>query len=820
MKNRLILPALSGLILGLSYPPLPAGFLAWFGLVPLFFSVRDCSLGEAARRGGIFALVHSAVSLYFIAFNSGAPWYLAVTSWIGLVAILTLTGPMFTIPLNLAFKRWKAGALIAAPFFWTSIEYLRSLGEIAFPWNIFPLTQANYLAPCQMAVVTGIWGLSFWVAGINSLMYLVLSKARIWLIPALLWVSVPFAIGFWVLSRPPAASDKLNVAVVQGNVDPAGKWANGLLYNLKLYWNLTEGISDADLIVWPETAVPARLNLEIRARRFLRNLSERIDTPIFTGALAKDETPEGTVKRFNSAYLIKPGEDGLERYDKLHLVPFGERVPWQKFFPQLGKLNFGQAEFTPGSDYKIFRLDSLNEFGAMICFESVLPQIARRYVAEGADFLINITNDGWYGKTSEPCQQALLTRFRAIENGRSLIRAANTGISYLADAQGRFLTRSKLEVEDVLRAEIPINRNQTFYQQHGDVFANLVLIVSITVFILTILSKYLYKPSKTVAVAVFILLTGGQALGDTGFLTLSSSSARRISLAGPAAMEGYVAEAPVNPAGYNFYTPDYRPRFTVFFNPVGSIVAAEGLQNGPESDGVLNEEDFAIPLMILFRGFAFSYRSFNAGLILGEQPQGGTSGDRMFEYFPLFDDYCNRLFLQLKLHDKIALGMSAEMFSRHEKIEKVGVSYGVMIKPGKMNVGVFYYLLPEKNQYDLLPHDRIAEDTVNAGLSWQPLGFLKCFFDLRNLSEENAPAFLEPHLGIETTPWEHTSFRAGFYREEGEENAFSFGLGICDLNRFRSLDDRSGRKEYLLDYGMCILPGSDTLHALSFHFRL
>jgi apolipoprotein N-acyltransferase len=367
-----------------------------------------------------------------------------------------------------------------------TVEYIRSLGEIAFPWNITPLTQANYLYPVQIVSVTGIWGLSFWVAGINALTYIVVKKGRRWFIAPIVWCGIPFVWGFLMLKGAPTADSTLDVALVQGNVDPAGKWANGLIYNLNLYDDLTSDIRASDLVVWPEAAVPTYLESSVRARRTIKHIAQQISAPVFTGALAQDISEEGIEHHYNSAFLIKPDTIKIERYDKVHLVPFGERVPFQGMFPALGNLNLGQAEFTPGKEYRIFHLDSA-DFAGLICFESIFPQLVRKFVIGGADFLVNITNDGWYGKTAEPYQQALLTRFRAIENSRSIIRCANTGVSYLMDGRGRFIEKSEMETEAILQGKIPLYNNETFYTKYGDVFA--LTIVSITIILMLFIGK-------------------------------------------------------------------------------------------------------------------------------------------------------------------------------------------------------------------------------------------------------------------------------------------------------------------------------------------
>ena len=312
----------------------------------------------------------------------------------------------------------------------------------------------------------------------------------------------------------------------------------------------------------------------------------------------------------------------------------------------------------------------------------------------------------------------------------------------------------------------------------------------------------------------------GAAFAEDCYLTLSTTLVGRFALGSPATFEGYVADTPVNPAGFNLFSQEYAPKFKVFFNPLGSAVAAESMNFGEDSDGKLEGKDLFLPLILFFKGFNFSFHPFELGISLAEQPQSGIVGGRPLEYFPLFDHYSNRMFLQFELHEKVALGLSAEFFCEAGKVRGVGWSYGVLIKPGKVSVGVFYYLLPFKYRNELLARDRIVEDTVNAGLAWQPFRFLKCYLDLRNLSEENSPAFLEPHLGLETLIWEHTALRAGYYREENESHAFTIGLGLLDLNVFRSLDEKSVRREFLLDYTFSILPEENRLHALAIHFRL
>lgn len=481
-------PILSGLLLALSFPPLPTGFIAWIALTPLFISLRECSLKEAFRRGLLFGLVFQLGTMYFLCLNSGAPLLVTSGSFLATALISMFYGPLFTIPGALILKKFGNKGFFAFPFFWSAVEYLRSLGEIGAPWNITVLSQSQYLLPLQIISVTGVWGISFWAAGINAFAAYSLIESRRWLIPAAIWAAFPFVVGAAALSHPLKPASTLQAVIIQGNVDPASKWAEGLEYNLDLYRDLSLQAGGSDLIIWPEAAVPVNLNLNYKAKSYLRVLSDELQVPIFTGALAMEYPLNDRTRHFNSAYLIQPGSVKFPRYDKIHLVPGGERIPFQKLIPALGSLNFGQAEFTPGEEYTIFNIDSVF-FGAMICYEAIFPELGRNIVNNGAGFLVNITNDGWFGKSVEPYQQALLARCRSIENRRSLARAANTGISYFTDGYGRFLEKSTLETEAVLKTDLPIYDTMTFYRRYGDIFAMTMLACSAILVLIALIVK-------------------------------------------------------------------------------------------------------------------------------------------------------------------------------------------------------------------------------------------------------------------------------------------------------------------------------------------
>lgn len=799
-------------------PPLPLSFLAYFALLPLFFSLQNCSLKDAVRKGLIFTLFFNLAVMYFLSLNSGAPFFITFSSFLVTALVLSLFGPIFTVPLWLALKKFGKFGLLAAPFFWAGMEYLKSLGEIAAPWNITPLTQSPYLLPIQIVSLTGVWGLSFWVAALNTLLYLSWKHSPRWLVLTVIIFAAPFILGVVILKTGEPPAKLYPVAVIQGNVDPQEKWSNSLETNLNIYRRLTQTADSAALTVWPEAAIPVYLNASLQARQYLRNLVQDNNTPILTGALTREYSPDNTVKRFNSAYLVQPGVYDFPRYDKIHLVPGGERIPFQKLIPALGKLNFGQAEFSPGEKYTLFSQDSLR-FGVMICFESVFADIARRFTVNGADFLVNITNDGWYGKSAEPYQQALLTRFRAIENRRSMIRAANTGISYLMDGYGRFIRQSQLEVEAILVEEIPLYAGNTFYTRYGDLFAKSILLLSGIIVILSVIP--FKKISRLFIILVlFIVLPVSAFSGETRYLTLSNVNTKSFSLASPVAMEGGLMSPPVNPAGLCVYRDTPFPRISVVLNPLGAALAFQGMQEGAYANSAVDAEDFIVPAALLFKAIGFSYQPLNVGIIFCEQMPGGRLQDSFFEYYPVLDNYFNRAFVKIQLHQKVQIGASAEIFAQKDRIDAVGYSYGVIMKPGKINVGVFYHTSPPGYENQMLAGRRLVSETINVGLSYSPVDPVKFYGGLRNISESKSPAFMEIHSGLEFTPWNHFSLRAGYFLEDGDYNSFSFGLGLLDLNEFRGLQDKTDFHEYLLEYTIVKLREEDTLHSFSLNFRL
>jgi len=264
----------------------------------------------------------------------------------------------------------------------------------------------------------------------------------------------------------------LKIGLIQGNIDQSIKWDESFQKEtLKIYEKLSSRVAEGkpDLIIWPETATPFFFQDAKEYQPFI------LDIPKKTNAFLLFGTPsykieKGKINHYNSAYLISTSGELNGRYDKIHLVPFGEYVPMQNLLFFIGSLGEGIGDFKSGKEIFNFPLPQ-GKFGVLICFEIIFPDLCRKFVKDGADFLVTITNDAWFGRTSAPYQHFSIATFRAIENRVFIARAANTGISGFIDPKGRILKQGAIFTEEAMNGTIRLSNEKTFYTLYGDVFA-------------------------------------------------------------------------------------------------------------------------------------------------------------------------------------------------------------------------------------------------------------------------------------------------------------------------------------------------------------
>ncbi len=467
-------------LLALSYPPFPLGFLAPVALALGLFGAGlgrahpPASLRTVAWRGFVFGSVFHLATMYWI-------WWVSIPGLFTVVIVLGLYVAAVFAACAYLEQRFGPSAVWLFPAIWIAHEYLRTLGALAFPWTNLSLSQVKYPNLIQYADITGDLGVSFAVALIAVLLLRISRRlaagrghaVRFHVTAIILAYVLPYLYGQGAV-RALTSTESVRVAVLQGDIDSFHKWDEGFLdRSLAVYEMQTRvaAAQGAELIVWPETAVPMYLRSEPHYRRMLAQLSAEVQTHLLIGTLEYTRLDDGRYLRYNAAVGLADGIYGEDYHAKLHLVPLGEWIPFSDHFRFLDQLDVGGAHFTAGDRIVLFD-HAKGPYGAAICYESAFPEIMRRFVLGGARFLVNITNDGWYGFSSGPAQHAAFATFRAIETRRPIARSANTGISGFVDRTGRWREASHQYVPEIKIWDLPLGPPDatTVFLRHGMFF--------------------------------------------------------------------------------------------------------------------------------------------------------------------------------------------------------------------------------------------------------------------------------------------------------------------------------------------------------------
>jgi len=480
-----LLAAASGLLLVLSFPKFGHWAFGWVALAPLVLALHDARGWRAARLGYLTGAVSGLGLLYWTA--------LVVTQYGGLslpvatviMSLLCLAVALFPALFAVLVSRWVAAAgtqaLLLAPVAWVATEVLRAYTFFRFPWCLLGYSQADNLAFVQVARFGAVYAVSFLLALTSAVLaYAAVERhprprrrALLGLAGVVLLLSLD---GARRLDEAPVESGRLRVGIVQASIPQDEKWdPQRASDNVGRHVELSERAADAGarLVVWPESAVPWDVDLAPPVLDHLRELTARRGVHLLFG---NDDHAEaaGEPRSWVGAKLLAPDGTLGFRYHKIRLVPFGEYVPLQPLLTLGGrvaaKLVQQVSDFTPGDSFAVADVEGAR-LSASICYEAIFPDLLRQFSARGSELLVNVTNDAWYGTTSAPYQHFAMARFRAVENGRYLVRAANTGISAVVDPRGRVVERTPLFEPAVIVRDVPLLREPTFYSRHGDVFA-------------------------------------------------------------------------------------------------------------------------------------------------------------------------------------------------------------------------------------------------------------------------------------------------------------------------------------------------------------
>ena len=499
--------AASGLLLTAAFPKVEWEFLAWFALVPFGLALRRLKPGEAFRFGWITGWVHFLSLLYWLVPTMRIYGKLPAALSVFILLIFCAFLALFIALVAWSLSRLAPTPLRAAlwfPVIWVAAEYVRTFIFTGFPWALLGYSQYRHRYLIQLADLTGVYGLSYLIAAANAAIILILATAMrlewqrspvSWRTTAAASMTAILILGAALfyghhrlveMDRSLASASKIKVAAIQGNIDQSDKWDDAYkIKTIDIYNRLSAGIGAAapELIVWPETAAPFYFMVEKEPTlRVLAGIRKSGSTFLIGSPSVRKR--EGTYEFHNSAWLVDGDGSLRAKYDKAHLVPFGEYTPFKEWLPFLGKIVAQVGDFVPGEKGHVVSWDGRG-LGIQICYEIIFPYLARAQTRNGADLLVNITNDAWYGRTSGPFQHFSMVVLRAVENRRALVRAANTGISGFVDPDGRITLSTGLFEEAAVAGELPLLETRTVYTRYGDLFAGACLIAAIAGIIAT-----------------------------------------------------------------------------------------------------------------------------------------------------------------------------------------------------------------------------------------------------------------------------------------------------------------------------------------------
>jgi apolipoprotein N-acyltransferase len=495
------LPAvISGILVVLSFPVFDYYPLAWFAFVPLLLSLWGKDPKKAFVTGYIFGLVYFFGTLYWIYYSINHYGGVSFLSSLSIVVLLCMYLGLYPAVFSFLFvkmiRKTELPALFIAPVLWVVLEFVRSYALTGFPWSSIGYSQYRFLHMIQIADVTGIYGISFLVLAVNGAVadaFLLrrrvsemplfpISETIVGLSLLLLAVVGSFGYGHWRLTQE-RPGNTISASLIQGNIEQDRKWEPSYQNQvLDTYFSLSRKAAESSpqLIVWPETAAPFIFGSHTANTEKLTVFEQGLGADLLFGSILIREQSPGRTLLSNSAVLLDKEGKNIYEYDKIHLVPFGEYVPLRSVLFFIDKLVTGIGDYVPGKQY-IRAETGFGSFATLICYEIIFPGLVRKFYTKGGDFIVNITNDAWFGRTSGPYQHFGMAVFRAIENRKPVIRCANTGISGFIDSNGRILATTPLFERLVLPGAVKTDETLSFYTKYGDLFSYLCIVLSIII---------------------------------------------------------------------------------------------------------------------------------------------------------------------------------------------------------------------------------------------------------------------------------------------------------------------------------------------------
>jgi apolipoprotein N-acyltransferase len=520
VSTRAALAVASGLALALAFPNFDFNFAAWVAFVPLLYAID----GEGHRRVFLYSWLQGfacfVASIYWVTITlhhfADVQIVFAILPMLLLAAVIALfTAAAFSTSAFIA-ARLRLSLVVTLPIVWTAFEWVRTYFPIGFPWNLLGYTAYQNLTMIQFAEFTGVYGVSALIVLFNVVIYTVIfrrepirlqgiSLAVLSSLIAAAWVFGTMRLADLQRERPDRS---LKFAMVQGDIPQSIKWdPNFLESSFGVYVDQTRQAAQlgADLIVWPEAAAafffqpteqyPAAFADDAPYRQRLLQLAADTRDPILFGAPALAEQ-DGRLGFFNRAYLVSGSGVISAWYDKIQLVPFGEYVPLRSLLGYfVNRVVAGFGDMFAGTQQTIFEVKGAR-LGVLICYESIFPNLARLAVDRGADILVNITNDSWYGDSSAPYQLLAMAAMRAVETKVPMVRVANTGISAVIDPTGQITARTPLFKRGTEIERVYWQPRRTVYTIVGDLFAEICFALAALALLIAIVRPRRDEPAE------------------------------------------------------------------------------------------------------------------------------------------------------------------------------------------------------------------------------------------------------------------------------------------------------------------------------------
>jgi apolipoprotein N-acyltransferase len=491
--------------------PLPNAYvLCWVAFVPLMVALLHGRAPDALQlRGSVKLLPLRPLQGFLLGYVCGILWYAGTCYWIfdtmrdyGGLNTVSALGVLILFCLYLALYHGLFGllisllagegsfsrrALLLSPFVWVAVELARTR-ITGFPWDLLGISQVDNISLSRIARVTGVYGISFEIMLVNAAIagaFLIRRDRRKPLLTAGIAAAIVLQAG-WFVRPSPAPADhsarlvQANVPILEG-ADWTKQYFESTLQDLT-GMSLNPGKEEKQhpsLIAWPENPAPFYTSDPL-FREALSNVARQSRTWVIAGTIGianATMSPEHASQIYNSAVLVNPQGQWLGRYDKIHLVPFGEYVPFKRVFSFAGGLTQAVGDFAAGFSREPLRTDG-SEFGVFICYESIFPDEVRMFARNGANVFLNLSNDGWYGDSGAYAQHLKQTRMRSMENNRWTLLDTNTGVTASVDPDGRIVAAAPRKTRTVLIAPYATSDVTTFYTRHGDWFAYLCAIIS------------------------------------------------------------------------------------------------------------------------------------------------------------------------------------------------------------------------------------------------------------------------------------------------------------------------------------------------------